>query len=101
MAKRLTKALRAKRRWVGLSISGLDSRAEVEEHLKRIAPTDEWRLMDFVKEQAILRILLKHDRDWRQVLSDPEAPIHSVTMSGKIRLVRERLGIPKPKQPRL
>jgi hypothetical protein len=98
MAKRLTKALRAKRRWVGLSISGLQTRSDVEDHLRSIEPTDDWRLMDFKEDKAILRILLKDEIDWRAALADSAAPIQSVTMSGKIRLVRERLGLPKPQR---
>ena len=91
MAKRLTKALRAKRRWVGLNVSNCKSRTELEEKIREIAPVEEWKLMDFKEGKAIIRILLKDQDPWRDVLSNPESPIHSVTMSGKIRLVRERI----------
>jgi len=91
MAKRLTKALRGKRRWVGLNISNCGSRSELESKIKEIAPTEDWRLMDFSNGKAILRISLKDQPKWRSILDKPDMPIHSVTMSGKIRLVRERL----------
>ena len=93
MAKRLTKALREKRRWVGLSVSGCETRADLEVKIAEIAPVEEWRLMDFNQDKAILRILLKDQKEWRAVLNMPENTIHSITTSGKIRLVRERLKI--------
>ena len=91
MAKRLTKALREKRRWVGLSVKSCTNRAELKSKIKKIAPVDEWKLMDFSDGKAILRILLKNQNEWREVFDNPDQDIHSVTMSGKIRLVRERL----------
>ena len=91
MAKRLTKALREKRRWVGLSVKSCTNRSDVKSKIEKIAPVEEWKLMDFNGEKAILRILLKNQNEWRKVLENPDQDIHSVTMSGKIRLVRERL----------
>ncbi|MDP6907003.1 MAG: hypothetical protein QF440_06255 [Candidatus Thalassarchaeaceae archaeon] len=94
MAKRLTKALREKRRWVGLHVSGkIESRNELEKRLSQIAPVNEWKLYDFSKSKAILRIHLKNQNEWREILSDTNSEIYSVTISGKIRLVRERLEI--------
>ena len=91
MAKRLTKALREKRRWVGLSVKSCENRAELKLKIEKFAPVSEWKLMDFSDGKAILRILLKNQNEWRKVLGNPDQDIHSVTMSGKIRLVRERL----------
>jgi hypothetical protein len=91
MAKRLTKALREKRRWIGLSVSNCKNRSELKSKIEEIAPVTDWRLMDFADGKAILRILLKDQQEWRNILKDPNQMIHSVTMSGKIRLVRERL----------
>jgi hypothetical protein len=91
MTKRLTKALRDKRRWVGLHVSNCNSRSELEEKIREIAPIEEWKLMDFKDDKAIIRILLKDQKLWRDALNNPDYPIHSVTMSGKIRLVRERI----------
>ena len=91
MAKRLTKAHRAKRRWVGLNVSNCNDRNDLKSKIATIAPVDDWKLMDFNQTTAILRILLKDEKEWRKILDNPKAEIHSVTMSGKIRLVRERL----------
>ena len=91
MAKRLTKALRDKRRWVGLNVSNCENREELESKISEIAPVGDWKLYDFSNGSAILRILLKDEKEWRKILDQPDSAIHSVTMSGKIRLVRERL----------
>ena len=95
MAKRLTKALREKRRWIGLDVGNCESRSHVESTIKGLAPVEDWKLMDFTEGKAIIRILLKHQNEWREVLQDTNSPIQSLTMSGKIRLVRERLKITK------
>ena len=93
MAKRLSKALRDKRRWVGLNVSNCNNREELESKIAALAPVGDWKLYDFSKGHAILRILLKDEKQWRQILDQPDSAIHSVTMSGKIRLVRERLNL--------
>ena len=91
MAKRLTKALREKRRWVGLQVSNCKTRQDLECKIKDLAPVNDWRLMDFDGDKAILRILLRDQVEWRGVLNNPTNDIHSITTSGKIRLVRERI----------
>lgn len=94
MAQRLTKALRDKRRWVGIAVPPMIStRSELKDAISNIAPVDNWRLYDFKNSKAILRILLKHQKLWRKVLAKGESSISSITISGKIRLVRERLEI--------
>ena len=93
MAKRLSKALRDKRRWVGLNVSNCNNREELESKIAALAPVGDWKLYDFSNSHAILRILLKDEKQWRQILDQPDSAIHSVTMSGKIRLVRERLNL--------
>ena len=94
MAKRLTKALREKRRWIGIAVpSTITSRIKLEELISEIAPVADWRLYDFNNSTAILRILLKDQNEWRKVLANDASGIYSMTMSGKIRLVRKRLGI--------
>ena len=91
MAKRLSKALREKRRWVGLNVSNCNNRDELESKIAALAPVEDWKLYDFSNGAAILRILLKDEKEWREILDQSDSAIHSVTMSGKIRLVRERL----------
>ena len=127
MAKRLSKALREKRRYIGLLVvqSAL-LRSEVEvmlDHLRtQTNPEANMRLMDFVPGPqrsevmgpsevveahsdgglAILRVDLKDARELRSALSEEHAlesyGLASLTTSGKIRLVRERLGLPRPRR---
>ena len=126
MAKRLTKALREKRRWLGVVVEpDCTSREDVEERIAALASTTEprpdIRLMDFVNAAsgpssgnngslelngglAILRIHLKDSPSLRPPLQSQDAlqrhGMSSVTTSGKIRLVRQRLGLPTPKRKR-
>ena len=66
MAKRLSKALRDKRRWVGLNVSNCEDRAELESKIAELAPVEDWKLYDFSNGSAILRILHKHEKEWRK-----------------------------------
>ena len=127
MAKRLTKALREKRRWLGVVVEpACTSREDVEARIAALASTPEprpdIRLMDFVNAAeraqrqetteaselngglAILRIHLKDSPSLRPLLQSQDAlqrhGMSSVTTSGKIRLVRQRLGLPTPKRKR-
>ena len=127
MAKRLTKALREKRRWLGVVVEpACISREDVEERIAALASTTESspdiRLMDFfnaaeraqLKETtevselngglAILRMNLKDAPSLRPLLQSQGAlqrhGMSSVTTSGKIRLVRQRLGLPTPRRKR-
>ncbi len=93
MAKRLTKALRGKRRWIGLVTTGYQSREEVKEAIKEIAPSSEWKLTVFEDQKAILKVSLKDIEDWRTSLAENHTNLHSVTTSGKIRLVKEKMGL--------
>ena len=125
MAKRLTKALREKRRWIGVLVEpACMTRSDVEERLDALTmtlePAPDVRLMDFFHSEqrhelnttddysaeeggiAILRIHLKDAPRLRPLLQAEDAidqhGIRSLTTSGKIRLVRQRLGLPKPKR---
>jgi len=104
----LSKAKRGKHRWVGLSVdSKIDSRREVEsllvEHLSDISS---WRLFDFAvgldgQQYAIIRVPLSHYSALRSEICKKDNPLvlaglKSLTSSGKIRLVRQRLGLTKP-----
>jgi hypothetical protein len=130
MAKRLTKALRGKRRWVGVfvnqryqtrsSLSGLlNSLTQSMEHERPI------KLMDFfpsgddtavsslihiskegnspkIAGVAILQVPLKQSQGLRNLLETEKSldniGMKSHTTSGKIRLVRERMALPKPER---
>lgn len=94
MAKKLTKALRGKRRWIGCETSGFTSRSGLEAHLAELPV----RLYDMVPDKCILRV--SHD-DYESVRDSlSEGKVVSVTSSGKIRLVRERLEIDRPPRKR-
>ena len=127
MAKRLTKALREKRRWLGIKVdASCQDRADVEALLGAITeslePKPNIRLMDWWSSDqrsllgeataltanhaevglAVLRTHLKDAIRLRSILENDTAfdqhGLQSLTMSGKIRLVRERLGLPRPKK---
>ena len=127
MAKRLTKALREKRRWVGVMVDpSCQHREDVEKHIHAMTSSlntePNIRLMDWWPLDrrsslgeatpltadhphvglAILRIHLKDAPFLRGVLESGSAleqhGLQSLTTSGKIRLVRERLGLPRPKR---
>ncbi|RJU84020.1 MAG: hypothetical protein DWB99_01060 [Candidatus Poseidoniales archaeon] len=132
MAKRLSKALRGKRRWFGLAIDAKHtSRKDVEKILTRISSEFEiskkLRLMDFVHSGSdkkseetqlelipnsisspfglvIVEVPLKSSQEFKELLSQQtnisNYGLESLTMSGKIRLVRERLNLEKPKRKR-
>ena len=132
MAKRLSKALRGKRRWFGLAIdASYTTRKDVEKILTSISSDFEvskkLRLMDFVKSGsgkksdesqlalipksisspfglAIVEVPLESSQKFREQLSQEinisNYGLESLTMSGKIRLVRERLNLEKPKRKR-
>ena len=85
MGKKLTKALRGKRRWIGCSSYGFNSRKEVEDYLSD-SPV---KLYDFENDKCILMVRLEDYDSVKESLSDGR--IISETSSGKIRLVRERM----------
>jgi len=132
MAKRLSKALRGKRRWFGLAIDAKHTtRKDVEKILTSISSEFEiskkLRLMDFVHSVSdkkseesqlglipnsisspyglgIVEVPLKSSQEFRELLSQEtnisNYGLESLTMSGKIRMVRERLNLEKPKRKR-
>tara|TARA_Y100000813_G_C23953469_1_gene253752 strand:- start:215 stop:610 length:396 start_codon:yes stop_codon:yes gene_type:complete len=127
MAKRLTKALREKRRWVGIMVdSSCHHREDLERKLSAMTSSldtnPDIRLTDWWAPNqrsslgeptplvvnhldvglAVIRIDLKDAIHLRGLLEDDAAlevhGLQSLTTSGKIRLVRERLGLPRPKR---
>ena len=128
MAKRLTKALRGKRRWVGIECtSQFESRSSLGGHLsslfQSIVQSTTFRLMEFYPADSevamatvsalggveargfgileiphpayqAVRLLIESENS----LSD--YAVRSLTSSGKIRLVRERLYLPRPNRNR-
>ena len=120
MAGKVSKAKRPKRRWVGIALpASIRSREDLTSALKS-SPFASYRikLYDFhpgdseaalaarsIQKRtdnvgfAIICVLLSQYKDVRNVLeSEDEDGLMSLTSSGKIRLVRERLGMPKPRR---
>ncbi len=93
MAKRLTKALRDKRRWLGLEALSCSTKDELEGVIDNVAPSNHWKIVIFENGKAILKVRLIELEDWRDVFASPNTPIRSITTSGKIRLVKERMGL--------
>ena len=119
MTKRLSKALRGKRRWLGVTIDNrYKSRNDLEIVLEATGTTlnlsRKLRLMDFVGSDnyvgvsqfeseslgvAIMQVSLEDIALVREHLNQEliakEIGISTITTSGKIRLVRERLSVKK------
>ena len=93
MAKTLTKALRGKRRWIGIKVNGFDSRDALKKAIENIAPSSEWKLTLFEDDKAIVKVRLDDLDAWRNNLQGSNSKIQSVTTSGKIRLVKQRMGL--------
>ena len=109
MAKRLSKALRGKRRWIGIVIrEDIDDLNKLENAVKLIGKEVDTnklpRIFDYRPRKlsngqatAILQIRLEDSQKLRSLLENETSIIKwglmSVTSSGKIRLVRERLNM--------
>ena len=109
MAKRLSKALRGKRRWIGIQISAdISSRDNAKSVIEMIASeldlSNNLKLVDFdprvlsmAVEPDIIQVKLTDYVKLREYLSGDnsfnQTGISSLTSSGKIRLVRERLSM--------
>jgi hypothetical protein len=99
---KLRKAARGKHRWLGLLlVDSISSREELEKILESIELLDGgWRLFDFIDNKAILRIPLPIFSTVRPLFEEGFQGVKSVTSSGKIRLVRERMDIVVKRQKR-
>lgn len=120
MAGKVSKAKRPKRRWVGIALPpSVQSREDLKSVLER-SPFGSYqiKLYDFhpgdsevaqntrsMQERtddvgfAIVCVLLSQYNGVRNVLESGDVHgLISLTSSGKIRLVRERLGMPKPRR---
>ena len=85
MAKKLTKALRGKRRWIGCRTEGFESRAELAQYSSNFPV----KLYDFEDGKCIFMVHLEDYESVKASIQDKR--ITTVTSSGKIRLVRERM----------
>ena len=98
MAK-VSKANRGKNRWIGLHINQKPiSRAVLEDNLGKIMGNINWKLFDLIDHEmhtlAILRAPLEDSLEAKEKINSSDG-ISTLTTSGKIRLVRQRLGINK------
>lgn len=85
MAKKLTKALRGKRRWIGCEVEGFSNRDELLEYASELP----LKLYDFEGDKCIFMVRLEVYDSIKERLANSR--IQTVTSSGKIRLVRERM----------
>lgn len=103
MGKMPTKAKRGKRRWIGLEFKGIEiSRETALDKAKDFLGVEKIRLFDLLRDDefGITKgiVEVKHDdlgfikKRLESLGVNPEE-IKSVTMSGKIRLVRSRMGM--------
>ena len=105
---RPSKAHRPKRRWIGVELGPqFEERAQIEDVLGALFEV-KVRLMDALPAAkrdgqvgvAILGVTLAVAPGVRAVLEDASTwsnhGLRGITTSGKIRLVRERLGLPRP-----
>ena len=98
MAK-VSKANRGKNRWIGLQISKKPvTRATLEDNLLKIMGDINWKLFDLIDDDmhtlAILRTPLEDSLEAKKKINSIDG-MSTLTTSGKIRLVRQRLGIHK------
>ena len=85
MAKKLTKALRGKRRWIGCEVKGFVKRSELSDYISNFPLT----LYDFEDSKCIFMVPLEDYESTKESLNNSR--IKTITSSGKIRLVRERM----------
>ncbi|RZP08664.1 MAG: hypothetical protein EVA35_03730 [Candidatus Poseidoniales archaeon] len=95
---RLGKAARGKRRWIGVRISsGTADRGAGEEILGQLLEGLQWKMYDHYiasddSARAIVRVRLTDCEEATSRINSDEGCC-TITRSGKIKLVRERLGI--------
>ena len=85
MAKKLTKALRGKRRWIGCLCPEFEKRSDLIKYLAR-HPV---KVYDFENGKCIVVVKLEDYQSIKKELTTGK--VISQTSSGKIRLVRERM----------
>ena len=97
---RQSKAARGKFRWLGLRINhGELSRGSTSKIIAENLPDIDFKLFDSISSEldtlAIIRLKLEYNDYAREKLAS-NPMINTLTTSGKIRLVRQRLGLTRP-----
>tara|TARA_A100001037_G_scaffold295093_1_gene313784 strand:+ start:213 stop:500 length:288 start_codon:yes stop_codon:yes gene_type:complete len=90
---KLRKAARGKHRYLGLSLpEQIPSRDSLDALLVAEIPDGAWyKMYDFRSGSAIIKVALKDYEKIREWLSGEPSGVTSLTSSGKLRLVRERI----------
>ncbi|HJM30222.1 MAG: hypothetical protein QF500_01460 [Candidatus Thalassarchaeaceae archaeon] len=98
MAK-VGKAARGKHRWIGIVINQPSNRNQSNEIITEVLGDIDYRLFDCVsigdQTKAIIKVKLEDYDSTRNALGDTTL-LKSKVSSGKIRLVRKTLDLPKP-----
>lgn len=94
---KVKKSARGKHRWVGFQLDFEDmSRNKCEDFLSDITGNIPVKLFDYKKKESvyygILKVSLEYYQSVREILNQ-QVNCKTLTSSGKIKLVRERLGL--------
>jgi len=94
------KASRGKHRWIGFQVTKVvPDRKKMKSFLKKPLGEMEWRLYDFENSNnpalCIVRVKLSDSENAVSILNSVKS-ISTLAKSGKIRLVRERMGLERP-----
>lgn len=88
------KAARGKHRWIGFRVTNIFKRADLNEKLTGCLGSVEWKLFDVIEDGgrtlAIIKIPLANFKKTIARINNLNE-METLTSSGKIRLVRERL----------
>ena len=88
------KAARGKHRWIGFHVHGAVSRTAISELLNESLGSYEWRLFDVMEKNESSFVIIKTPlHNYSDVLEgiNNNPGMSTITSSGKIRLVRNRL----------
>ena len=95
---RPSKAARGKHRWIGAIVDRPINRDSCQELISVILDMDDFRLFDCYSDDLSTKVIIKVPLETyysvREILNNASG-IEPVSSSGKIRLVREKLGLKK------
>tara|TARA_Y100001936_G_C16054423_1_gene659974 strand:+ start:774 stop:1100 length:327 start_codon:yes stop_codon:yes gene_type:complete len=100
---RLTKALRGKHRWIGITINDVKERNDFESEISKILVDINFKLFDCERSDSLTKGIIKVSIDDYHSARDLIAlnsKYKSISSSGKIKLVRMRIGLKKPTRKR-
>ena len=94
-----TKALRGKHRWIGISVQGDQKRDDLNAQISEVLIGIKFKLFDCLISDSMTRGIIKvsiNDYEDARGLISSHKKIESISSSGKIKLVRQRMNIEKP-----